>query len=336
MPEQVDLERLSTAEIRELWKQTTDRARRNQTQQRENAVNETSSEDGYHKDAFGNVIEGPAPKRKQDRYYINSSGYVVELAEGQNAPQSSGTLTEWLNTLDVINDPEVREALGEEALCFEHEVVEGDTTVLLTGTLDRNGWNVDARSNSEDGEEIKFRLSKSLTKEKAIAEAEKYALEKLGPQFKTLSEDEERMIERMAVSNRLQAFVFYIQARLPEDLANRFLELGAAGDDIGIQRFAADEKISEIVEEACAFTFFWNNQRASEEFFAWLRDNDGGRLWSFPLLDSSFAKYQVASAVDRLNTHDAPTQEDLDQMSDQEIETTLIEARKLRARNQIR
>ncbi len=80
----------------------------------------------------------------------------------------------------------------------------------------------------------------------------------------------------------------------------------------------------------------FNVERASEEFFAWLRDNDGGRLWSFPLLDSSFAKYQIAATVNKLDAQDAPTAEDFDQMSDEEIEKTLTEARKLRARNQLR
>jgi len=181
-----------------------------------------------------------------------------------------------------------------------------------------------------------FRLSRSLTRDQAIEQAAAYVESKAGPQFKTLSEDEERMIERMSVTNRLQAFVFYIQARLPEDLANRFLELGAAGDDLGIQTLASHEKISEIVEEGVAYAFYWNNTRATEEFFDWVRSNDGGRLWSFNLLDSLWNQYNVSASINRLGAEQRPTAEELDAMSDEEIEKTLNEARKIRAKSQVR
>jgi hypothetical protein len=114
---ELDLEKLSNDEIKKLWKQTTDRARRIQTERRENAIHEPMQDEGYHKDAWGNLVEGPAPKRKENRYYIDSSGWVVELAEGQEAPQTSGnSLVDWINTVDVSHDPEVREALGQNNL----------------------------------------------------------------------------------------------------------------------------------------------------------------------------------------------------------------------------
>ena len=159
-----------------------------------------------------------------------------------------------------------------------------------------------------------------------------YVESKAGPQFKTLSENEMRMLERMATSNRLQAFVFYIQARLPENLAARLLELGSAGDDLGIQQFAADERISEIAKEAVAFCFYWNNPRANEEFFNWARANDDGRMWTFALLDSLWNRYNVAASVDRLAQEPQPTPEELEQLSDTEIESLLAESRRLRAK----
>jgi hypothetical protein len=76
MTEQTDLEKLSNKEIRELWKQTTDRARRVQAEQRQNAIHEPTQDEGYHKDGWGNLIEGPAPKLKENRYYIDSSGWL--------------------------------------------------------------------------------------------------------------------------------------------------------------------------------------------------------------------------------------------------------------------
>ena len=213
---------------------------------------------------------------------------MIELAEGQQAPQSSGnSLVDWVNTVDVANDPEGREALGEEALYFEHEVAEGDAHVLLVGTLGKNGWNISARSNSEKNEDLKFRLPKRLTKENALAEAENYCLEKLGPQFRQLSENEMRMFERVAATNRLSALVLFIQARLPDEMADKFLNLGAAGDEFAIQQFAADEKISAVIEEAISYCWYWANTKAKGDFFDYVRLHDDGRLWSFTLLDSA-------------------------------------------------
>jgi hypothetical protein len=41
---------------------------------------------------------------------VDSDGYVRELAEDEKAPEKGG-LINWLNNVDVANDPEVREAL---------------------------------------------------------------------------------------------------------------------------------------------------------------------------------------------------------------------------------
>jgi hypothetical protein len=241
-----------------------------------------------------------------------------------------------MNQQDIASDPELKEALGETNLLFEGQMTVGESEILLTGRLDSRGWIVDSRSQDNPALNLDFRLSRSLTRDQAIEQAAAYVESKAGPIFKTLSEDEERMIERMAVSNRLQAFVFYIQARLPEDLANRFLELGVAGDDLGIQKFASDEKVSEIIEEGVAYTFYWNNPRATEDFFEYARSNDGGWLWTFALLDSLYQRYSVTASLDRLAQEPQATAEDLDQLPDEEIEKLLTESRRLRAKNQIR
>jgi hypothetical protein len=242
---------------------------------------------------------------------------------------------DWLNQQDISTDPELQSALGKENLFFEERLTIGETDICLVGKLESKGWKIDSRSQDQNVN-LKFRLSRSLTRDQAIEQAIAYVESKAGPQFKNLSENEERMIERMSVANRVQAFVFYMQARLPDELAERFLRIGATGDDLAILRFAANENISSIAEEAVAHCFYWSNPRATGEFFDWVRANDDGRMWTFALRDSLWARYQVASAVDRLDAQDVPTQQDLDQMSDDEIEKTLTEARKLRARNQIR
>jgi hypothetical protein len=111
---------------------------------------------------------------------------------------------------------------------------------------------------------VDFSFWPSLTRDDAIEQAVAYVESKAGPQFKTLSENEERMCARMAVSNRIQAFVFYMQARLPHELPESFLQI-VTGDDLAILRFAADENISSIAEEAVAHCFYWSNSRAGGE-----------------------------------------------------------------------
>ena len=82
--------------------------------------------------------------------------------------------------------------------------------------------------------------------------------------------------------------------------------------------------------------FYWSNPRATESFFDFVRANDDGRIWNFGLLENLWNRYNLASSLDKLDSQAAPTPEDFDAMSDEEIEKTLTEARKLRARNQIR
>ena len=126
---------------------------------------------------------------------------------------------------------------------------------------------------------------------------------------------------------------------LPVYLADEFLQLGAAGDDLAIQRFGADEKVSEIAEEACAHVFYWNNPKASEDFFEYARAHDGGRTWVFPLLDSLWTQYQTRSAINHLNPSEPTAEEilaDAENMTDEELAATLTEARRLRSNGEAR
>ena len=337
MTERTDLEKLSNQEIRELWKQTTDRARRIQVERQQNTATETASEEGFYPDAFGNMVEGVAPKRKEDRYYISPEGYVVYLAGGQKAPQLSGSpLCDWLNTVDVANDPEVREALGEEELYFEGKITVGESEILLTGRLESKGWVVDSRSPEDPKLNLGFRLSRSLTRDQALEQSIAYLESKAGPQFRQLTENEQRMCERMSTTNKIQALVFYVAARLPENLAEKFLQIGATGDDLAILRFVTDADVSAILEEASAHVFYWSNHRANEAFFDWVRANDDGRTWSLAFLEHCWNQYNLDTSIDRLGNEPPPTPEDFEPMSDSEIEKLLTDTRRLRAKNLIR
>jgi hypothetical protein len=254
-----------------------------------------------------------------------------------STPALSGNgLVDWLNQQDIASDPELKEALGETNLFFEGPTTVGEDEIVLTGKLERGGWVIDSRSQDNPSLNLGFRLSRSLTKDEAVEQAVAYVESKAGPKFRQLTDNELRMCERMAVGNRLEAFIFYLQARLPDEVAEKFLTLGAQGDELAILRLAADQQISEIAEEAVSHAFWWSTPRATEQFFNFVRENDGGRTWTFALLDSLWAQYNVSNSIKRLAEPQSPTVEDLDSMSDEEIERTLTEARRLRARNQIR
>ena len=138
------------------------------------------------------------------------------------------------------------------------------------------------------------------------------------------------MCERLACTDRNAAFTYYLRARLPEDIADQMLALASEGNSLGIQELAATDAISAIAEDGVMSCFFWATPRADEAFFDHVRVNDGGRTWTFALLDSLFARYSVSAALESLQPQ-APTVEDLEAMTDAEIQETLTAARRLRA-----
>ena len=126
---QQDLEKLSTKEIKALWKATTDKAHEIQAKKTEAAaITDVTGDDGdeYYLDGFGNVIPGLRPPTKTVRTYVDASGYVQELAESEEPPQLSGSgLVDWLNQQDISADPELREALGADNLFFDEQYNRG-------------------------------------------------------------------------------------------------------------------------------------------------------------------------------------------------------------------
>jgi hypothetical protein len=113
--------------------------------------------------------------------------------------------------------------------------------------------------------------------------------------FTLASRKRSDICERLACSDRNAAFIFSLQERLPEDIADRFLEMGAAGNEIGVHALAAEEKISAIAEEAVMHAFHFSKPRCTEEFFDYVRAHDGNRTWTFALLDALWTEYQVTS-----------------------------------------
>jgi hypothetical protein len=151
---------------------------------------------------------------------------------------------------------------------------------------------------------------------------------------KNQTDSELRMAERMAVTDKVQALIFYVAARLPDNLAEEFLEIGATGDEFAVLQFVGNKDTSAVLEERIAHCYSWSNLRADESFADFVRANDDSRIWNFGLLENLWNRYNLASSLDKLDSQAAPMAEDLGQMSDEEIEKTLTEARKVRAGNQ--
>jgi hypothetical protein len=136
MSERTDLEKLSNQEIRVLWKQTTDRARRIQAKRQENIASSNVPDEGYYRDAHGNIVEGKKPLPKTVGHFIDANGWVQDLAPGEKAPALSGNgLVDWLNQQDISTDPELQNALGKENLFFEERLTIGDSDICLVGKL---------------------------------------------------------------------------------------------------------------------------------------------------------------------------------------------------------
>jgi len=120
-------------------------------------------------------------------------------------------------------------------------------------------------------------------------------------------------------------------------IADRFLEMGAAGNEMGIHALAAEEKISEIAEEAVMNAFHFSQPRCTEAFFDYVRTHDGNRTWTFALLDSLWLQYRTGSAINHLDREEEPTAEEVvaaaENMTDEELQATLVAARKSRSRS---
>jgi len=327
---ELNLDNLSNKEIQDLWAKTTTEAKRQHGAKLEAQLQSSDiANDDYYIDNFGNAIEGKPPAPKSGGEYCDERGYMQTLEPGEKPPLPTNNLKGWLNTIDIVNDSEVREALSAEDLYFETKL--NGTDLYLLGRLENTGWRISAKT--EEGTAFKFRLSRSLSKEEAITQAENYSKSKLGPVFNTLTPDQLRMAERMSVGNRILAFAFYLQARLPAQLAEKFLSLGRqaeiTGNDLPIHHFAADEKISEIAEEAGIRTFVWSNPEIGDDFLDFVNSNSNGRLLTFALLDSLWDRYKTGSATREPEPTRAEVMEMAEGMSDQELAATIAEARKL-------
>ena len=88
---QLDLDKLSTAEIKKLWQQTTAKAKQRAEHRNTDPVTDVTGDgDDYYIDGLGNAIPGRRPEKKTVNTYVDASGYVQELKPGEKPPALSG------------------------------------------------------------------------------------------------------------------------------------------------------------------------------------------------------------------------------------------------------
>jgi hypothetical protein len=341
-----NLEDLSTKEIDALYKKTLAEAhkQRGLAQAQVQARGDLGIDGEYYKDQFGNMIPGKKPAAKHIQSYVDSSGYVQDLREGEKAPVPQGkTILEqvanWVN--ENPEDPEVKQLLPEDLSEFEGQSEDYPDYYLL-GTLKGTKWYVTALNEKDDARAFKFVLTNDLDREHAIAAAHSYLENQVGPKFRKLTQTDVHKIQRLAASNRDAALSLYICARLPQQWEQEFVRLGAdaeiTGSTMKLLEFTAKPEINPIVEEAVYAVWYWSKPgvELTPELEAFIQARTEDRVLTFPILDSLLQKFQTGRAINYLGSQSAaeagPSQEDLENLSETEVEELYQKTRVERAR----
>jgi hypothetical protein len=342
-----NLEDLSTKEIDALYKKTLAEAQkqRNFAQAQLQARENLGLDHEFHKDQFGNIVEGPRPTPKQNRHYVSPEGYVVDLKEGEEAPISQGTtllskVTAWAN--ENPDDPDIKELLPEDLSVFEEQSADFPEYVLL-GTLRGKKWYVSALNEKNDARAFKFVLSNDLDREHAIAAAHDHLETRVGPKFRELSQKDINLIQRTSVNDRNEAMLLYLRARLPlpwaEELESLIVQSDITGTTSKVLEYVSRPQINEVLEESIFNVFFWNRPHIepTEELKEFLQNRTANIVLTFPVLDVLLKQFQTRKAVNHLDSQSAaeaaPTQEDLENLSETEVEDLYQKTRVERARS---
>ena len=243
-----------------------------------------------------------------------------------------------------INDPEVRQYLPEDEKAFGPVNVD-DWEVY--GKQSARGWSCEAINVSGEGGVFKFRLAASLDKEHAITSAAKVIRDKFGTDIEDdlneLDDSTLAMLQRLAVVDPGRTIFLYMRGRLPEDLAEELTAAyqranGGLGDE-ELLRVVSDPIVSYVNNEAVGQVFIWRTPQLAPDdrpgFSTFLNQRLGGQALSLPLLDSLFREWQTGRTINRLaeTEETPPTDEELRQLSDDELSSLFFRTRALAAQN---
>lgn len=341
--EQPNFDHLSTTEVKRLYQQTAALKQQGFAQAQIQGQRDLGIDGDYYRDSFGNVISGKKPPAKHIRTYVDSSGYVQELREGENPPISQGTtmldrVTAFVNS--NAEDPDIKELLPEDLSIFEEQSADFPDYYLL-GTLRGKKWYVSALNEKDDARAFKFVLSNDLDREHAIAAAHSYLETRLGPKFRELSPKDINLIQRTSVNDRDEAMLLYLRARLPlpwaQELESLIVQSDITGTTSKVLEYVSKPEINEVLEEGIFNTWFWNRPHVEptfelREFFELRTANI---VLTFPVLDTLLKQYQTGKAVNQLGLQPVPavvTEQDLNDLPDDEVADLFNKTRAARSR----
>jgi hypothetical protein len=340
-----NLEDLSTKEIDVLYKKTLAEAQKQRgfAQAQFQASSDLGLDHEFHKDQFGNIVEGPRPTPKQTRHYVSPEGYVVDLKEGEKAPVSQGTtlldkVTAFINSNP--DDPDLKELLPEDLSVFEEQSSDFPEYILV-GTMGRGKWRVTAVNQEDASGTFKFVLGNDLERERAIAAAERYLESRVGPKFRELIQKDINLIQRTAVTDRNEAMLLYLRSRLPlpwsQELESLIVQSDITGSVSRVLEYVSKPEINEVLEEAIFNVFFWNKPHIepTEELKEFLQQRTANIVLTFPVLDNLLKQYQTSKAVNQLGSQSVPavvTEQELNTLSDDEVVDLFNKTRVARSR----
>jgi hypothetical protein len=341
--EQPNFDNLSTAEVKRLYQQTAALKQQGFAQAQIQAQEDLGIDGDYHRDSFGNVIFGKKPPAKHIRTYVDHSGYVQELREGETAPAAQGStllekVTQFVN--DNADDLDVKELLPVDLSVFEEQSADFPDYCLL-GTLRGKKWYVTALNEKDDARAFKFVLTNDLDRDRAIAAAHRYLENRVGPKYRELSQKDLNLIQRTSVIDRNEAMLLYLRAKLPlpwaQELESLIVQSDITGSVSRVLEYVSKPEINEVLEEAIFSVFFWNKPHIppTEELQEFLQQRTANIVLTFPVLDNLLKQYQTGKAVNQLGSQPVPadvTEQELNNLSDDEVVDLFNKTRVARSR----
>jgi hypothetical protein len=340
--EQPNFDHLSTPDVKRLYQQTAALKQQGFAQAQLQAQGDLGIDGEYFKDQFGNMIPGKKPPTRESRTYIDDRGYAQELEPGEKPPVAQGAtqlerIVQFVNA--SRNDPDVAALLPVDEAAFE--VTLDESGWFLRGDVNTSGvWHVIAMHDGHDN--LKFSLKGDLDRDQAIAAAHSYLENQVGPKFRKLTQTDVHKIQRLAASNRDAALSLYICARLPQQWEQEFVRLGAeaeiTGSTMKLLEFTASPTRNPVVEEAVYAIWYWSKPgvELTPELDAFIQKRTEDRVLTFPILDSLLQKFQTGRAINHLGPQSVaeagPSQEDLENLSETEVEELYQKTRVERAR----
>jgi hypothetical protein len=341
--EQPNFDNLSTAEVKRLYQQTAALKQQGFAQAQIQAQEDLGIDGDYYRDSFGNVIFGKKPPAKHIRTYVDHSGYVQELREGETAPAAQGStllekVTQFVN--DNADDLDVKELLPVDLSVFEEQSADFPDYCLL-GTLRGKKWYVTALNEKDDARAFKFVLTNDLDRDRAIAAAHRYLENRVGPKYRELSQKDLNLIQRTSVIDRNEAMLLYLRAKLPlpwaQELESLIVQSDITGSVSRVLEYVSKPEINEVLEEAIFNVFFWNKPHIepTEELKEFLQQRTANIVLTFPVLDNLLKQYQTSKAVNQLGSQPVPavvTEQELNTLSDDEVVDLFNKTRVARSR----